>query len=228
MKSTILLWAILLSALNGFCQRTEVLKVFEKYHIDPTPVDSLTRHNEQQFSFDLKTSIVTDGKEKVYLAQHDARKASDSAWILNTVNGGSPSRADRSNFDKQHSAKIPPLMPDYNTYKIVKDDGKELVISFQYDPNSMIDDNKFMKASIVKLFFDVSQARLLRSESTIDSPFKIKMFKANYMASTITYQLDTSVQRYLPQKEEVAINLNLLGQKVDMITVNEYSNYQHP
>jgi hypothetical protein len=224
----IVTFILLFVSIGAFCQRNEVLKAFEKYHINRTAIDSLTVHAELRFNFDLTTTIITEGSEKVYRARHDARKTGDSAWTLLTVNNGSASHLDKSTFDKQHNSKIPNLMPDTSSYKIIKDDGKELVVGYKYDPASMIDDNKFMTACQVKLFFDAASGKLLRSEGSIDSPFKIKMFRANYMASTTTYQWEPNTQFYLPLKEEVSINLSILGKAVDMITTNEYSNFQQP
>lgn len=226
MRTTLISLILALMAVSGFCQRPDVLAAFKKYKIDPVTIDSLTAHNELRLSFDLVTTIVTESNEKVYKANHVAGNASDSGWHLQTVNNGTPSALDRNTFQKQHNGNIPALMPDTSTYKIVKDDGKELVISFQYDPASMVADNKFMKNAVVKLFFDAPQGRLLRSEGGIDKAFKIKMFKANYMTSTVSYQYQPTIGRYLPQKEEVSVNLSLLGQAVDMITTNAYSNYK--
>lgn len=228
MKISTLTIIMLTYSVTAFCQRSEMLKAFEKYHIDVVPIDSLTSHNELRFNFDLTTRIVTESSEKIYKSSHDATKTGYSAWDLQTVNGGPSSGIDRNTFEKQHNGKIPSLMPDTSTYKIVKDDGKELVVSYQYDPNSMINDNKFMKAALVKLFFDATTGKLLRSEGGIDKSFKIKMFKANYMTSAVSYQFNEAIRRYLPVREEVSINLNILGRAIDMITTNDYSNYRQP
>lgn len=228
MKTIFTTWAMLLIACNVFSQRDAVLKAFEKYRIDPTSIDSLTQRHELRFNFDLTTVIVTEGNEKVYKAQHDAGKTGDSAWALKTVNNSDPSGLDHSTFRKQHSEKIPPPLPDNNTFRIIKDDGKSLIISYQYDPASLIDDNKFMQHCTMVLFFDAASGKLLRAEGSIEKSFKIKMFKANYLSSTVTYQYNETIKRYLPLKEEISINLNLLGRAVDMITTNEYSNYRLP
>ncbi|MBV4355873.1 hypothetical protein [Pinibacter aurantiacus] len=229
MKRILIISCLMLSfTVHAFCQRAAVESAFDKYHINRIAIDSLTQHNELRFNFDLITTIVTESSQKIYKAHHDASKTGEEAWALQSVNNGNPSGSDRSTFKKQHDQHIPALKPDTSTFKLVKDDGKELVVSFQYDQTSMIDDNKFMKDCLVKLFFDATTGKLLRSEGSITNSFKIKMFKANYLASTVIYQYNEVIERYLPLKEEVSINLNILGSAVDMITTNEYSNYQQP
>ncbi len=216
----------LLLASPVFCQREDVLKAYSKYKIDQPAVDSLHEHYFERYSFNLKTTIVTEGTEKVYQAKHDPSLPAGSQWVLVTVNGGNPSRLDLNTFNKTHSDKIPPPRPDFNTFKVVKDEGGELVISYQYDPASLIQDNDFMKYCVVKLFFSTQTGRLQKMESEIHDTFKIKMFKADHMNSSVTYQYDETEKRYLPLHEEVSIGLKLLGRPLEMITINDYSNYK--
>jgi hypothetical protein len=226
MRSLFFTLLALCCAMPCFSQRADVLKAFSKYKIAAAAIDSLNEHYYLHYSFDLKTSIVTEGSEKVYAAQHDLSKPEDARWVLNTVNGGNPSKLDLNTFKKQHAEKIPPPKPDNNSYKIVKDDGKELVISFQYDPASLVSDNEFMGACEITLYFNAEAGRLVKSEAKISESFKIKMFKAEGLHSNVSYQYMEDDKRYLPVKEEVSIVLKLLGREFEMITINEYSNYR--
>lgn len=199
-----------------------VLQELEKYHINISSINSLTSHPERQFNFKLKTTIVTESNVKAYEAQHYTGKGKDSTWVLMKVNNSDPSAADRAAFEKLYTNQAPPLLIDTSTLQLLKNDGKDLVISYRYDPALMTDANRFMEACVIKLFIDTVNGRL-RAEGNIEKPFKIKMLKANYLSSTTTYVYDKTTKGYLLQKEEVSINLKILGRDIDMITTNEYS-----
>ena len=209
-----------------FGQKADILKAFEKYGIHQASVDSLNEHHYLHYSFNLKTTVVTTGSEKTYIAAYDPAKPEDARWALNSVNGGSPSRLDLNTFNKQHSEKIPPAIPDYNTGKVVRDDGKELVISYHYDPASLVADNGFMEACVVTLYFNAQTGRIIRAESEIAESFKVKMFKGDHLSTNTTYQYAEDRKRYLLLREEVSISLRILGRPVEMITINEYSGYK--
>ncbi|MGE7777198.1 hypothetical protein ACQKLP_20940 [Chitinophaga sp. NPDC101104] len=212
--------------LAATAQRAVVLEAYRKYKIDITAADSVAAHAFLHYAFDLHTSIVTEGTEKNYIARHDPSAPEGAQWMLKSVNGGAPSRLDLNTFKKQHSEKIPAPRPDTATFNIVKDDGRELVVSYHYDPASLVPDNEFMKACIITLTFNATTGRLKKSEAEIAETFRIKMFKGDHMSSSVTYQFMDDLKRYVPLREEVSINLKVLGKPLEMITVNEYTNYQ--
>lgn len=213
-------------SIAGFAQRAEVEKAYAKYNIDQVAADSIAAHSFLNYAFDLKTSIVTEGTEKTYISRHDPSAPEDAQWMLKSVNGGAPSRLDLNTFKKQHSEKIPAPRPDNSTFSIVKDDGKDLVVSYHYDPASLASDNEFLKACLVTLTFNAKTGRITKSEAEISETFKIKMFKGDHMSSSVTYRYMDDLKRYVPLREEVSVSLKILGKPLEMITVNEYANYQ--
>ncbi|WP_143305093.1 hypothetical protein [Chitinophaga vietnamensis] len=227
MRKTLFALCMLLSS-AAFSQKSEARKALAKYKIDPHVLDQLSGRHTDGYAFDLKTTTVADGTQKVEIARHDPAKAKEAQWALVSVNGGHPSGDDQSAFRKAHGQHIPPQRPDSNTYKVVKDDGHELVISYQYDPASLVSDNAFLKQSQVKLFFNVQTGRLVRSESAITKPFKIKLFSGERMNSAASYVYMDKEQVYLPVHEEIAITLSLLGRSITMLTKNDYSGYRKP
>lgn len=211
----------LLLTVAGYAQQEAVLQAFSKYKIDRVAIDSLNVHSYLAYPFSLTTTIVTDASKKEYTADYDPTKPAEDRWLLNTVNGSSPSKADRKTFDKLHSEKIPPLRPDSTTFQVLKDDGKELVVSCRYDPASMIDDNHFMEGALLTLYFN-EHGILTHSTGEIAQPFKIKMFRGQSLRSNTTYKYIAADKKYLPLKEEINVQLRILAKPIEMLTVNEY------
>ncbi len=212
----------------AFAQKATVLEVLKKYHVDTAFLDSNAQQNATRYSFDVKTTLVTDDKKKVSISKYDASQPEGQRWKLISVDGGMPGKTDLNTFRKQHSLNIPTPQADDNTYKIVKDEGGQLVITYSYDPNSLVDDNKFLADCPVTLYINTETSRLERSEMISTKPFKIKLIKADYMNTNFTYSYQEQFKEYLPLKEEVTLNLKLLGRLIETTTINEYSSYTRP
>lgn len=207
-------------------QKSTVQEAFRKYGLDAAAIlDSNAKANAARYAFTERSTLVIDATKKVSEAQFDPSLPAGQQWKLVTVNGGTPSAADQKLFNKQHNVVVPAPRPDDASYKLVQEDTGTLVISFYYDPASLIDDNKFLAQCPVTLYINTATRRLQRSEMISTKPFKVKMFKADYMNTNITYQYDEHRHEYLPLREEVTLNLKILGRLSETMTINEYSGY---
>jgi hypothetical protein len=224
-KQALLIAAILFTGVT-FAQRSEVVKVFSKYQIDTAVLSVNSKQNSEAYFFDLTARVVTDGKEKVMVSKYDPTLSEDKRWILLTVNGKTPSKSDLKLFNKQHYSNIPPTRANENTYKVVKEDSNEIVISYRVDTASLIADNKFLGDCDASLYINTKTGRMEKSEIMSTGSFKIKMFNAEGMNSNTTFFYDETDKVYLPLKEEVSLTIKLLGKPLETITINEYTHYK--
>lgn len=228
MKTTALITFVLLSSFTAFSQKSVVTAKLKTYKISPGIIDSFAVHHIDKYAYDLKSNLVLDGTEKVSVGRYDPSLAAEEQWKLISVNGSKPGKGDINTFEKTHNVHIPPPSPDSSSWKIVKEDAKGLVVSFQYLPSTLTEDNSFMADCVITLTFNTATGDLLKSESEIAKPFKIKMFNAKYMNTNATYVKAPDGNTFLPKHEEVTINLRMLGHPVEMVTINDYSNYKKP
>lgn len=211
---------------GAFAQKQAVLEAFAKYNIDTSILNLNARKNAEQYAFDVKTTTTIEDKQQVSIGKHDPALPEAEQWQLISWNDKAPSNKEVEQFRKTHDPNAPVATPDVQTYKVVQDDGSSLVISYQPDPASLVEDNKFLKGFVTTMYINLKTRRLERSETKSSGPFKIKIFNADMMNSNTSYVYIESQNEYLPLKEEVLIDLKILGRVAETITTMEYSSYK--
>jgi len=226
MKNILFIIFTLIISVPGFAQKTAVLDAFAKYNIDTSVLNINARMNAEKYAFDVKTITTIEDKQQINIGKHDPTLPEGGQWLLISADGKNPSDKQVEQFRKAHDVNAPVAKPDEQTYKVVKDDGSSLVISYQPDEASLVEDNKFLKGFITTMYINAKTGRLERSETKSSGPFKIKIFNADQMNSNISYIYIDSQKEYLPLKEEVLIDLKIVGRTAETITTIEYSGYK--
>lgn len=226
MKKAVLVLFFLVIKFFVFAQKSAVIEAFKKYNISTIILDSNAKQNAADYSYTVQSTLITEGQKKVSEGKYAPTKNANERWELVSVNGGTPSKNDKKQFNKEHSQQIAIAKPDSNSYKILKDDSAYLIISYNYDTSTLIADNSFMKDFPVTLYINKKNGRLERSEVINQEPFKVKIFKADYMIVNTTYIYIEKTDQYLPLQEETTMSIRILGRNAEIITSNEYSNYK--
>ncbi len=226
MKKILLISSLLIANSFVFAQKSAVIEAFNKYNISTIILDSNAKKNAESYAFTIKSTLVTEGQKKVSDGKYDPAKNGTDRWELTSVNGGSPSKKDRNAFNKEHNQQIPIAMANQDSYKVLKDDSDYLVVSYYYDTATLVPDNMFMKDFPVVLYINKKTGRLERSEVVSPEPFKVKIFKADYMNANTTFVYIEKTNQYLPLKEEITMSIRILGRSAEIITINEYSDYK--
>lgn len=215
-------------SITMFGQKAMVLDAFAKYNVDTAILYLNARKNASRYLFDIQNTVVTDENQQTKIGKHDPALPEEERWQLLSVNGKNPTNKQTELFRKSFDPHAPVTRPDESSYKVIKDDGKELVISYAVDQSQLTDENRFMTGFVTTLYIDCKNGRLLKSEMISPGPFKIKVFNADQMNSNISYLYMEAEKLYVPQKEEVLIDLKILGRTAETITTNVYTNYRNP
>ncbi|MEX6690567.1 hypothetical protein QTN47_23850 [Danxiaibacter flavus] len=226
MKKLILVSSFLMGKSFIFAQKSAVIETFKKYNISTIILDSNAKQNAADYSYTVHATLITGGQKKVTEEKYHPAKNAAERWELVSVNGGAPSKTDKKLFNKEHNQQIPIAKPDSTSYRILKDDADYLIVSYHYDTSTLVADNNFMKDFPVTLYINKKNGRLERSEVISEEPFKVKVFKADYMMVNTTYIYIEKTDQYLPLQEETTMSIRILGRNAEIITSNEYSNYK--
>lgn len=207
-------------------QKDAVLAVLAKYKLDEKILDEKLRQKPTDYSYDLKETVSTEGKEKVVLAHYDASKNEEERWDVISADDEKPSTAEIKRFMKEHGkAPTPPIRIDDSSYKIEKEDANNLVVSFKPDPASLVGDNTFLKDCRIFLTIDLKTGKLIKGESLNEKPLKIKTFNVPSMTTSAELNWNEAAGLYLPKKETINLVIKLLGQQIETLTIFEYSNF---
>lgn len=215
---------LLLVVVNNvaFAQKEEVLNVLKKYNINTNVLDPNLRDDIEKYQYHLERTVSIAGKDKVYQSSFDPSKDEANRWTLITVNGKKPSNHDVKAFNDEHAIKVH-FKVDENTYKVVKDDGKMIEISYQYDLSSLDSDHQFLKDCLITLFINAKTKLLERSTELNLKNLKIKILKVTKLTSDIAYVYHEKDNTYTINNEMITIVIKMLGNEIPMITTNKYT-----
>ncbi len=222
MKKMLALGSCIVMSVSAFAQKSAVMEVLNKYNIDAIVLDPNLKVNSDNYYYDLTSTMVTGDKVKNFVSYYDPSKKGDDRWVLVSVNGKGASSSDEKIFEKQH-AIVNNFKADDHSYKVVKDDGGYVEITYQYDPASLNKDNGFLKDCVIKLVVNTQTGRLERAEEENLKELKIKILKVTKLNSATHFMYVEKEQKYLVQKEDVAMIIKMLGQEVPTTTVNTYN-----
>lgn len=206
----------------AFAQKDQVLSVFKKYNINEQVLDPNLRDNIEKYAYNLQRTVTLSAKDKVYQSSYDPTKDEASRWTLNTVNGKKPSKHDINAFNDEHAIKVH-FKVDESTYKVAKDDGKMVEITYQYDPSSLDSEHQFLKDCVITLFINAKTGLLEKSSELNLKNLKIKILKITKLTSDVNYLYNQASKSYTVSNETITVIIKMLGNEIPMITTNTYT-----
>lgn len=215
-------------SISAFSQTEEVMKKLKEYNISSEVLSSNLKDADAEHFFDLKITTITDSDTKIEKGKFDPTKNIGERWMLLSVDGETPSKKDLKNFDKAHNTKLDDVngKVDENSWVIETDDDEYFVISFKYDKTSLPKKYTFLGDCKGLAYFNKKTARLEKAEFINEQPLKIKIFNVTKLDMVIYYFLNEEEHIYLVQKEDLEMQVKLLGQLVTIKEINEFSNYK--
>ncbi|QNL51879.1 hypothetical protein H8S90_10025 [Olivibacter sp. SDN3] len=213
-----------LLTLVASAQKSTVLDVFSKNGID---ADILTVDVKQPegYAYEFKQTVVTADKSTITLASYDPSKPEAERWIVNSVDGKSPSKSAVKSFIKNRKEQSEKPQPDDASYKVEKENTDQLVISFKLDPNTVTKDASFLKDCRTYLTINLKNKQLEYSEVLNEKPVKVKILNVDKLNKTTKYNWDDKAKQYFTVSDELNMFAKFVGQEVKVQTLSEYSNF---
>lgn len=218
----IVLAALLLLSNVAFAQKEAVLQALKKYNVSEDVLRTNLKDNLEKYSHQVQRTVTVNEKDKVFISNFDPNAQDQSKWTLTTVNGKSPSKAEQKAFDKEHDMKLD-FKIDENTFKVAKDDGSSLEITFQYDPTSLDADHLFLKDCLYTLHINAKTGRLEKLTEINLKDLKIKILKVTKMSTVINYKYIEKDKVYVPIDSYIEIVIKMLGNELPMVTAEKYT-----
>lgn len=223
--SLVTLFILLVSTLNASAQKSIVLEAFSKHGIDAGILNPGSTKAPDNYAYDLKQTTVTAGKTNITIAQFDPSRPKEEQWSVISVDGKSPSKGDISSFRKNKTKPQSSEKTDDASYKIEKETADQLVLSYKSDATSLSRETAFLKDCRLYMTINLKTRKLEQVQALNEKPVKIAILNADQLDLTIRYVQNEESKRYFPVNEQLNIQAKFLGQKVDVETVTEYSNY---
>ncbi|WAC10080.1 M61 family metallopeptidase [Dyadobacter pollutisoli] len=228
MKKALVMTILGLASVRAIAQKDAVSAALAKYQVQENLIfDEKLRAKPEDYAYDLKETVTTEGRQKVILASYDPSKAEAERWTVISADDQDPSTTEIKRFRKEHGkAAVPPMKIDESTYKIEKEEGNALTISYQFDPASLVEDNAFIKDFRVYLTVNTLIGKITKVETVNEKPFKIKTFNVPTLNTYSELAWSEADKRYMPKKDNTTMVIKILGQKATTVTILEYSNFK--
>jgi hypothetical protein len=228
MKKALLITILGLASVQAIAQKDVVSAALAKYKVEENLIfDDKLRAKPEDYAYDLKETVTTEGRQKVILASYDPSKAEAERWTVISADDQDPSTTEIKRFRKEHGkAAVPPMKIDESTYKIEKEEGNALTISYQFDPASLVEDNAFIKDFRVYLTVNTQIGKITKVETVNEKPFRIKTFNIPTLNTYSELAWSEADKRYMPKKDNTTMVIKILGQEATTVTILEYSNFK--
>lgn len=225
LKTLLILFILVIFTLTASAQKPVVLSALSKHGIDAAVLNANNIQKPDGFTFDLKQTTITAGKQAVIMASFDPSKSKEEQWTVVSADGKSPSKSDIKTFRKNHDTPPVITQTDESSYKIEKETPDQLVISYKQDPSSIPKDAAFMKDCRFYLTVNLQTKRLEQVQALNEKPLKIKILTAEKFDLIAKYRWNDQAKNYVPEREDLNMLAKFLGQSVSVQTITEYSNY---
>lgn len=223
-----LLLLLVFSATTAYAQSDKIQNIFAEYNITEEMLTENLKDANAEYAFDYKSTITTDVNTTVQFARFDPSKKIGERWTLVSVNGEDPSVEDINTFDQTHNTTRNNVngKVDEDSWQIEKDTESELVLSFRYNKKSVPRKYRFLADCKGTVYFDKNANVLKKTEFTNEGkPIRVKILKVQGLDMEVDYQLQEDGKTYLIVKEILDMKMRMFGQDVEVIEINEYSNY---
>ena len=207
-------------------QKSEVLRAFSKHSIDHGILSLKINETVSSFAFDSKQVNSTNGTDKVSISKYDPSRPEGQRWELISVDGAPPSKTDLKTFNKAHENHPPDRIPDEGSYKIVKEDQDHLVVSFKYNEALLDKEGAFMKDCISYLHINLRTKLLEKYETKSEKPLKIKILNVTSLNTEVNLHHSKEYKKYLVDDQKTAMTFRILGQTIESVIQDSFSNYQ--
>ena len=227
MRTILLLLSITISSAL-FAQKSEILDKFKEYEFSVEFLNQGLKDANADHFFDAKITTVNGTETKIEEAKFDPKKKIGERWSLISVNGNVPTKKETKLFNKSYNTTEPDIngKVDENSWEIEKDDENYLVISFKYEKASLPKKYAFLGDCIGLAYFNKQTKKLEKAEFVNDKPLKIKILNVTKLDMVVLYSYDENEKIYLIQKEDLRMEVKLLGQIVNVNEITVFSNYK--
>jgi hypothetical protein len=120
----------------------------------------------------------------------------------------------------------PDRIPDEDSYKIVKEDQDHLVVSLKYNEASLDKEGAFMKDCISYLHINLRTKLLEKYETKSEKPLKIKILNVSSLNTEVNLHYSNEYKKYLVDNQKTAMTFRILGQTIESVIHDSFSNYQ--
>lgn len=213
---------------HTFAQKVEVEKKLVEYGMSSDHMFNSFGGENSNYTCKAKFTEITTDKTTESLASFDPGKPQGSQWVLESVNGSTPTNKELKNFDKAHNAEQDDLKiePDDNSWEIIKDDEHFLVIGLRYNESSLPHKYKFLAQCKAEMYLDKEAKRPYKLRFYNVGDLKIKIFKVVKLDMTVEFMPDAENKTYLIKDETIIMDAKLLGQVVEIKEYYEFYDYK--
>jgi hypothetical protein len=149
-------------------------------------------------------------------------------WKLLKLNGEEATKKEANKFSKEQNTiknNVNAEIED-QSFKIVKDNENELIISLKYKKETLPKRYRFLSECTALVYFDKNQKRLTKIEYTNDYPVKVWIYKATDLELIQYYKYNEDENQYFITREEMDIESNYMGKGISILFEIDYSDYK--
>jgi hypothetical protein len=215
-------------SLQTLAQDNNIKDILKEHEFEIQYLTTSLKDGNAEYFFDVKISTTNGDKHNIEIAKFDPTKAVGERWILISVNNNTPSTDDFIKFNKTHNTQKSGVNGkiDASSWTIVTNDSNYLVLSYRFDKSTLPEKYKFLGDCKGLAYFNKKTKRLEKSEFVNESPLKVKIFKVDELDMVMYYEYISKDNTYVIEREVIDMEGRLLGTKVTVKEVDDFSNYR--
>ena len=233
MKKITVLFILLFAVTYVKAQEESASGLLKKYGFTSESVLSILDLSSAQYSFNAQSTSTTateSGKPTVKKQDYsfDSNKKLGERFVLNAVDGKTPSKKDFKRFNKQKNqvSESPKSKLSDDDFFIESNDDNQAVIGFNIPADKVNPKIAFMAHCNGFITIDKKSGRVIKIQIKSKEAFNIKVFHVTSMIIDIELSYNESSKQYYATNERTETKALLLGSTATITTEEIYSNFK--
>ena len=216
-------------------QNDEALAALAEIGFSKTDLSGLASGTDHMSSYFYSVSSHTvgeDGKTNTQQYDHDPTKPVGERFILNTVDGRTPTEDEQKAFHKSHNDEDDHVeQQDDDLVKdiwIMSNDENTLKLGMNFNKKKLHHSQKMMKHFTMNLSIDKNTKSLINAQLVSTEPFTMMLvLKVKNMTINIDY---TKLENgdHVVRSQSVKMKLAVMGSEASAESTEDYTNYHKP
>lgn len=207
--------------------KSKIFQRLEQFQFNETTLTEHLIDSLAKYAYTTTTTTYIKNDQKVKKAHYNPKLNLGERWHLDSVDHRVPTSKEIAVFNKNHNEDKHGATGKISdtSWHIVEDNKDYLKVSFRFEPDGLPDLYSFLSQCIGYAYFNKQTKKLERAQFINEHPVRFHIFQVKELEVNIYYNFNAAKKKYFVDHEIAELWMNLLGNRVYIKEICEFSNY---
>lgn len=209
-------------------EKTKIFQRLKPYHFNEITLTEHLIDTLAKYAYSTTTTTYIKNDQKIKKAHYNPALNLGERWHLDSVDHRVPTSKETAIFNRNHNEDkngVSGKISD-TSWHIVEDNKEYLIVSFRFEADGLPELFSFLGKCIGYAYFNKNTLKFERAQFINEAPVRFSIFQVKELEVNIYYTYNQGKKQYFVDKEVAELAVNLLGNKIHIKEVCEFSDYQ--